>query len=522
MKSRLFVAIATLALVLPATPVTAAGKAVTEGWLCDPKGPKTGVTSSGKKVTCTLMGDGKSAWTSQGGGGNSGGNSQGGSSGGGERCSKNGELTLTSVGLTQVCRNGKWAWPISTDAPKIPAGGWKSRPSWYPTLKQTLTDSNAKATSCKANSVKFTSPIIPLDQMAPTIPYGGLLFEHIVPADFSYVGLKVLSKTREQLTDADYVPITAPADGTIVELSSIANSTDLLRVVIRHDCGLYSNYMVMNKATGVLASYASKLKPNGILKPMVAIKAGQEFGRQRDNSLDFNTFDANSWLSGFVNPFAYLTQDAWKPYVTDYLQYFTPELRTAMANQLQRKGASTAGKIDWDVSGAASGNWFLKGTNGYGGIFDADILKSPNPVHGRPDGKNGYTWSHLAIVPHNVDSGQWIFSTGWFTNPDGDFKHLLIVPEGNAPTPDKLTASSGLVAYKVVNFVVTEPAGSPSRTQESNTPFAIGYTLAQGSTAGVVGLQVNGDGTLSVEVNTSMTSAAEFKTFTSAKRIYHR
>jgi hypothetical protein len=72
--------------------------------------------------------------------------------------------------------------------------------------------------------------------------------------------------------------------------------------------------------------------------------------------LDFNTFDANSWLSGFVNPFAYLTQDAWKPYVTDFLQYFTPELRTAFANQLQRKGAASAGKIDWDVAGAASGN----------------------------------------------------------------------------------------------------------------------------------------------------------------------
>jgi hypothetical protein len=44
-----------------------------------------------------------------------------------------------------------------------------------------------------------------------------------------------------------------------------------------------------------------------------------------------------------------------------------------------------------------------QGTNGYGGIFDSDILKSPNPVHGRPDGKNGYTWSHLSLVPHNVD-----------------------------------------------------------------------------------------------------------------------
>jgi hypothetical protein len=528
MKSRLFAIIAALSLVLTASPLYAASKTVTEGFLCNPKGPKTGVTSTGKKVTCTLMGDGKSAWQGSGGASNGptnngkGSGNQGGSNSNSERCTKNGELTLSSVGLTQVCRNGKWAWPISTDAPKMPVGGWKSRPSWYPTLKQTLADSSAKATTCKASSVKFTSPVIPLDQMAPTIPYGGLLFEHILPADFSYLGLKVLSKTREQLTESDYVPITAPADGVIIELSSIANSTNLLRVVIRHDCGLYSNYMVMNKASGVLASYANKLTPNGLLKPMVAIKAGQEFGRQRDNSLDFNTFDSNSWLSGFVNPFAYLTQDRWKPFLTDYLQYFTPELRSAFANQLQSKGSATAGKIDWDIAGAASGNWFLKGTNGYGGILDSDILKSPNPVHDRPDGKNGYTWSHLALVPHNVDSKHWIFSTGWFSNPAGDFKHYMIVPEGGAPNPDKLTASSGLVAYRVVSFVVNEPAGSPARNEQSNTPFAVGYTLSEGTTAGVVGLQINNDGTLSVEVNTNMTSAAEFTSFTGAKRIYHR
>ena len=521
MKPRYVALLAAILLIINPALSFAASKPVTEGWTCDAKGAKTGVTSTGKKVTCTLMGDGKTVWQSNS-AGNVGNGSQSRSNGGGESCGKSGELMLTSIGLTQVCRNGKWAWPISTDAPKMPKGGWKSRPNWYPTLKQTLTDANAKSTSCKASSVKFTHPVIPLDQLAPTIPYGGLLFEHIVPADFSYLGLKVLSKTREQLTDADYVPITAPADGTIIELSSIANTTNLLRVVIRHDCGLYSNYMVMNKASGVLSSFATKITPNGILKPMVPIKAGQEFGQQRDNSLDFNTFDANSWLSGFVNPFAYLTQDAWKPYVTDFLQYFTPELRTAFANQLQRKGATSAGKIDWDVAGAASGNWFLKGTNGYGGIFDSDILKSPNPVHGRPDGKNGYTWSHLSLVPHNVDPSAWILSIGWFTNPAGDFKHLLLVPEGNVPTPDKLTQANGLVAYKVVNFVINEPAGTAPRTQESNTPYAIGYTLSQGAPAGVIGVQVNGDGTLTIEVNTLMSSASEFKSFTDAKRVYHR
>lgn len=522
MRLKLIVQIILFTLLVPIPPVSAAqtAKNVTEGWLCNPKGPKIGITKQGKRVSCTLMGDGKSAWTSQ--SGVSGSNNQNSQSGGSENCSKAGELTLTSIGLTQVCRNGKWAWPISSDAPKYPAGGWKTRPSWYPTLQQALSDRNAKKTTCKANSVVFTHPIIPLDQMAPTIPYGGMLFEHITPADFSYVGLKVLSKSREQLTESDYVPVTAPADGTIIELSTLANSTSLLRVVIRHDCGLYSNFMVMNKVSGVLSNYADKISSNSIIRPMIAIKAGQEFGRQRDNSLDFNTFDANSWLSGFVNPFAYLTQDTWKPFLTDYLQYFTPEIRSSFASQLQRKSATSAGKIDWDVAGAASGNWFLNGTNGYGGVLDTDILKSQNPVHDRPAGKNGYTWSHLALTPHNVDTSKWMLSTGWFADPNGDFKHLILSIDEGKPTPDKLTAASGLVAYKLSAFSVTEPVGSAPRTQESNTPLAIGYTLTPGEILGVIGLQVNNDGTLNVEINTSISSTSQFSSFTSAKRIYHR
>ena len=508
---------------------------VTEGILCDANGPKTGVTTAGVTMYCTLGSDGKSSWRPQtsnnsGSGSGTGGGSGSGSGGGsgsssnsitfGANCSTSGSLTLTTSGQTLVCRSGKYAWPISTDAPTMPSGGWSSRPAWYPSLPQAISDPNAKETSCRASSVSFTSPVVPLDQLAPTIPYGAMIGDHVTPIDHAYLGLKVLSKTS--VSDSDFVSVTAPADGTIVEVSTLGNSLKTLRVVIRHDCNLYTVYMVLNKISGVLASYASKLSTNEILRPMVAVKAGQEFGQQRDNPLDFNTFDGNSWLSGFVNPFAYLTGDAWKPYTTDYLQYFTPAIRSAMTDQIQRKGSTTSGKIDWDVAGTASGNWFLAGTNGYGGQLDSNILNSTSPVYGAPAGKNGYPWSHLAIAPHEVDNSKWIFSAGWFTDSNGDFKQAMMVVEGSSVAPDKLTASNGLVAYKLVTASPTEPAGTTARVDGTKAPWAVGYTLSAGQTIGVVGIQVNSDGTLSIEINTSMTSASQFTAFTSAKRTYHR
>ena len=70
--------------------------------------------------------------------------------------------------------------------------------------------------------------------------------------------------------------------------------------------------------------------------------------------------------------------------------------------------------------------------------------------------------------------------------------------------------------------MANDPPGSPVPEAGSTFPHAVGYTVGAGMVRGVVGLQVNADGTLSVEINTSMTSASQFTAFTAAKRTYHR
>ncbi len=518
----------------------AANKTATEGFLCT-EGSAPTKSANGTTLYCTKGGDGKSSWrpqaqqgsgsgTGTGGGGGGGGNGSGGGNNQnasfklgqlGASCSKNGELAWNGL-MTAICKNGKVSYVLATDVPKTPTNGYTSRPDWYPTLAQILGGPSAKEPSCSPSTIKFTSPVLPLDQLAPSIPYGYMVGGHVTPIDHAYLGLKSLSKSASQLTSADYVAVTAPADGVITEVSNLG-SPNSHRVVIDHGCNVYSVYMVMNKVTGVLASLASQASNNGYLKANVKVKAGEEFGRQAETMLDFNVFDGTTWLSGFQNPQAYLTQDAWKPYTADFLPFFSSDIRSAMEAQMQKTSSPRVGKIDHDIAGTASGNWFLAGTNGYGGRLNSDYENASAMLgSGAVPGKNDYSWSHLAIAPHQVDTKAWVFSSGWWNDPKGDADQAALIIGSGQIAPDKLTASSGMVVYKLAQLSYTPPAGVATNPPGSMAPWPVGYTVTTGSDKGVVALQVNADGSLSVEINTSITSISAFTAFTSAKRTYNR
>lgn len=524
----------------------AANKSASEGSLCT-EGSAPTKSTNGTTLYCTKGADGKNSWRPQpqqgsgggsgtgGGGSGTGGGGSGTGGGGsgnnqdtafklgefGSSCSKNGEIGWNGF-MTAICKKGKVSYVLAADVPKTPTNGYTSRPDWYPTLSQVLGGPSAKEPTCSPSTIKFTSPVLPLDQLAPSIPYGYMIGGHVTPIDHAYLGLKSLSKSASQLTAADYVAVTAPADGTITELSSLGNP-NTNRVVINHGCNLYSVYMVLNKPSGVLATYVSELASKGSINLNLKVKAGDEFGRQRDNMLDFNVFDGTTWLPGFQNPQAYLTQDVWKPYTADFLPFFTSEIRSAMEAQLQKTSSPRVGKIDHDIAGTASGNWFLAGTNGYGGRLNSDYENATAMLGGGfVPGKNDYSWSHLAIAPHQVDTKAWVFSSGWWNDPKGDAEQAIIVVASGQVAPDKLTASSGMVVYKLAQLSYEPPAGVATNPPGSMAPWPVGYTIVTSRDLGVVALQVNADGSLNLELNTSITSISGLTSFTSAKRIYNR
>ena len=493
------------------------GPSVTEGFLCDPGKAMTGKSSAGVTLTCVKGQDGKSSWrqanqgggngASQGGGNGTGqgkGDGQSQSSGAsgnqlGSSCSKEGELGWNGF-FVAICKSGKVRYALSADFPKTPNGGYTSRPSWYPTLTQIMSGGDSVEPKCSPSSIKFSKPVVPLDKMAPSIPYGMMVAGHVTPIDHAYLGITSLSKSKSERTESDWVSVTAPGDGTITELSTLG-APDTNRVTINHGCNLYSVYMVLNKPSGVLAKYVDELAAKGSINLNVKVKAGDEFGRQRDNMLDFNVFDGTQWLSGFANPVAYLTQDAWKPYTADFLPFFTDDIRSGIEKWMQKTSSPRVGKLDHDVIGTAAGNWFLDGTFGYGGNFNSVYEKATSTVRGgQVEGKNDYSWSHLAIAPHEVDTSQWIFSTGWWSDPKGDATQALMVISSGQVTPDKLTSASGAITYQLAQISYQEPAGSPARSAGSMAPWAVGYKVISSSNKGSVTLQVNADGSLSVEL----------------------
>ena len=500
---------------------------INEGFLCDANGPASAKNASGVELFCTKGGDGKSSWRPKQSGGtnNNPGSGGGGGSAGtntqpasfalgalGSKCTKEGEVGWNG-NVVAACKGGVVKYALQADIPAIPVSGYTSRPTWYPTLTQILGGSSGIEPTCSPSTIKFTKPVIALDKLAPSIPYGMMVADHVTPIDHAYLGLTSLAIPQASRTANDYIAVTAPADGVITELSSLGSPSSH-RVVINHGCNIYSVYMVLNKATGVLADSFSKLSNNGSMSLSIPIKAGEEFGRQRDNMLDFNIFDGTQWLSGFANPYSYLTGDTWKPYTADYLPFFADDIRAVMEKLLQRTSAPRIGKIDQDVIGAAAGNWFLAGTNGYGGNLISDYENTTVQVPGGSvPGKNTYAWSHLAIARHEVDTSKWILSTGWYKDSKGDSAQFLINLTSGQVAPDKLIASSGAMVYTLSQFSYVFPAGTPARVDGSSEPYPVGYTLGSGTSVGSVILQINSDNSLSIEFAS---------TFTSDKRTYKR
>ncbi len=430
----------------------------------------------------------------------------------GTRCSP-GQFGYGSA--LMVCSDGgTFRYAVHDDIPPPPEGGYVTRPDWYPPLSLLL--SRADQSCPLTGRVTFTSPVINPDDLISTIPQGMMIDGHVTPIDHGYLGVRTLATPQAQRTDADWLPVYAPADGTITEVSLLGSPTSI-RVVIAHGCDTYSIYMVLNRVAGALASLHDELMSRQYLRTSIQVRAGELFGEQRDNPLDFSVHDGATWLPGYVAPFSYTSAEGWKPFTVDPWPYFSPDLAAAYEAKMQRVTAPRWGRIDVDVAGTAAGNWFLAGTLGYGGRSVDEFRNATASLEGGGfvPGKNTYAWSHLSIAPHWVQPAFWIFSTGWYADPAGDPKQRALVLRAGVPAPSALTPASGTVVYALADWM------SAGQT-EGMAPLPVGYEVSYGQSQGVVALRVNEDGTLNVEVFPTVNDPAQFTGFTPDVRTYRR
>ncbi len=254
------------------------------------------------------------------------------------------------------------------------------------------------------------------------IPYGLVVGDHVTPIDHQYFSPTVFHSPRDQYE------VRAMADAQLVDVQPrVKPQYTEYRLVFSISCRLFYYYDLV-----------TSLAPD--IKTGISVKEGQVIGRIGGQTLDFAVWDTTKTLAGFVNPQSY-QEERWKIHTVDPLEYYTDELKKLALAKYIRIIPPTSGKIDFDIDGRLIGNWFQEGTNGYEGTKRQAV--------------EGYSRTHLAIVPHHLQPSVYVASFGNFA---GQFKQLVI--KNKSPDPKNVTVGSGLVKYDLADFRLLKADGA--------------------------------------------------------------
>lgn len=300
----------------------------------------------------------------------------------------------------------------------------------------------------------------PLDSVAMIIPLGNLNPPgHTLPTDHIY--LQVADIYHCNGCDLHARAVYAPGSGT-VDFVLGRNPDSKIRVRMTSTFSYYLDHVVL------LPGIASGTK----------LTAGQKVGTTNEGSfgLDLGVVNEARTNSGFLVPSRYSqeTLNADGP-----LKFFTEPLRSTLYSRVFRIGSDRDGKIDFDVRGRLTGNWFLEG-------LPADFSSTG------PDG-----WAkQLAFVFDNYDPSQPRISVGGQLARVGTFA----VTAGD-PAFASVGVGQGMVTY---HLGIVGPLGGPS------TP------------AGILLAQLLAEDQLKVEMFPDAAGQGIPTQFTAAAKVYRR
>jgi hypothetical protein len=361
--------------------------------------------------------------------------------------------------------------------------------------------------SCTEDGPKsFSSPFFPTDFITEILPMGRVAGSHVTPTDHLYVHRNVPSGA-----DVEYV--LAPADGAIVHIQRFNRDKPVdrenqsspmvpdYRLVLMHSCTFFTIFIHLGELapavaekTGVIplgdSWYSTRSAP-------IQVNAGDPIAKFGQLSNDWSVHDANTTLAGFVVPKHYEEAEPWKIHTVDPFQFYDEPMKSDLLSKVVRKVEPRAGKIDYDVEGTISGNWFLEGTVDY----SAGGLETPRYWNG-----------HLSIAYGYIDPSQVRISIGFDTDINDDL--YCKVCRGaygvrwNEPDPMTVGPESGLVKYELMSRI---SEGSDLAIREQIGDTSLGTFLVQHL----------GDRTIRIEVIAGKPPHA-VSGFSDAARIYRR
>ncbi len=168
--------------------------------------------------------------------------------------------------------------------------------------------------------------IVPLGNMGP--------FAHTLPTDHAYFYHHLNSGTFPP------VPVLAPSGGTISNTYPGENGEVKVWIKVNSRHTYYFGHIVLTPGLRVGSQ----------------IEAGMVVGSSPGAALDFAVTDQSA-PQAFITPIRYALDTL---YGQSPLPYFVEPIRSALYAKVQREGGDLDGKINYDIAGTLSGNWFAE------------------------------------------------------------------------------------------------------------------------------------------------------------------
>lgn len=318
------------------------------------------------------------------------------------------------------------------------------------------------------------------------IPLGLMVGGHVTPIDHIYFG----PINRDSPLGAYEVYVVG--NGVISEISTRPNHQNTgveYRVVLQHTANFYSYYDLIDTLDPAIANQIppGALDNGKLYRGPISVTGGQLLGRIGGKTLDFANVDTSTFLPGFIRPASYI-REPWKIFTVDTFAAYDEPLRSQLLARTNRVALPRIGKIDWDVSGALRGNWFLQNTNGYAGAPEVANTSQ-------------YHVGHLAIAPYVMDPSYYVISLGDFK---GQATQLGV--RSMPQDPATITPATGMVKLELVQ----PPNGGPPAISNAQSPLL-----------GTILLQVLPGEQLKVQVFPDV-APANVSGFTEAAKLYVR
>ena len=346
--------------------------------------------------------------------------------------------------------------------------------------------------------VIFNNSPMKIEDINFLMPYGQIVGGHITPIDHMYFYSLKGSGGREAyevlaIQDAFIFNIETREIGVESQQKQEAD----YRLDMVHTCTFGSYFDLVTKLSPELEKkWRENRNQNGDFTGAY-VKAGEVIGYVGEQSLDFGVYNYSNRLN-FINPEAYESVEPWKIYTDDPFLYFADDVRENLLKKMMRRSEPRIGRINYDVDGTLSGNWFEVGTNFYEGID-----------------KSKYWDGHFSLSLNDIDPNYWQIGIGFLEVYENTF-----IIQGN-PIPLEVKVGSGKQIYELVTFrmfVENNPGKDWFREpHEDGDTLSIGL----GNVVGYVMLELIDTQLLQLEVFLN-TEKELIKEFTDQSRTYER